>query len=418
MLNLCVLLCAFSCLTASGAFANILLIGNNISLSFKSVPANFGRPVTGSGEHGTIFLASPVDACSPLTNTLTKDSINSGYLLIIKGGCEFVDKIRRAQAAGFKAAIVYNDEDSNLFPMMRDPGGIHIHVVFVSQSTGLKLQEYVGVKEIKVLFVESYENSAWSIMAVSFISLLAMSAVVASCCFVRRHRIRRNRPRGRVREYHGMSSQLVKAMPSLEFTEDLEDNCTSATCAICLDDYNVGDKIRILPCSHKFHMICVDAWLTSWRTFCPVCKRDANTATPDPPATERTPLLSSPPASVASTSMSSSARSSRPMQIGRSPTSLSYTPRQSFPSYHESRYPSSAQSSLDMRNASSSYRSSRGSHFNSNSFASPSLSPLNSIYMAFYSNSGNGSSSYIRSSSQQAQSLLQRESAVQSPLQC
>lgn len=134
---------------------------------------------------------------------------------------------------------------------MRDPGGIHIHVVFVSQSTGLKLQEYVGVKEIKVLFVESYENSAWSIMAVSFISLLAMSAVVASCCFVRRHRIRRNRPRGRVREYHGMSSQLVKAMPSLEFTEDLEDNCTSATCAICLDDYNVGDKIRILPCSHS-----------------------------------------------------------------------------------------------------------------------------------------------------------------------
>ncbi|KAI3513493.1 hypothetical protein L1887_20828 [Cichorium endivia] len=422
MLNLCLLLCAFGCLMASGAFANILLIGNNISLSFNAVAANFGRPVTGSGEHGTIFLASPLDACSPLTNTLTKDSINSAYVLISRGECEFAEKVRRAQAAGFKAAIVYNNEDSNLIAMGGDATGIHIHAVFVSKSTGLKLQKYVGMNGIEVWLVESYENSAWSIMALAFISLLAMSAVLGICFFVRRHRIRRGRPGPRVREFHGMSSQLVKAMPSLEFTEALEDNCTSATCAICLDDYNVGDKIRILPCSHKFHMICVDAWLTSWRTFCPVCKRDATTTIDVPPATERTPLLSSTPTSVASSSVSSSARSSsyvssRPMQIGRSPTSLSYTPRQSVTSYQEYRYPSSGRSSLDIRNASSSYRS-RGSHFNSNSFASPSFSPYNSLYMAFYSNSGNGSSSYIRSSSQQAQSLLHRESAAQSPLEC
>lgn len=417
MLNLCVLLCAFGCLTASGAFADVLLIGNNFTLSFNAIAANFGRPVNGSGEHGTIFLASPLDACSQLTNTLTNDSVNSEYVLIIRGVCGFVDKVRRAQAAGFKAAIVYNDRDDNLIPMKGDSAEIHIPAVFVSQSTGLKLKNYVGVKEVEVWILQNSDNSAWPIMAVSFISLLAMSAVLATCFFVRSHRIRRDRPRGRVREFRGMSSQLVKAMPSLEFTEDLDDNCTSATCAICLDDYNVGDKIRILPCRHKFHMICVDAWLTSWRTFCPVCKRDATTTIDVPPATERTPLLSSNPASVASSSRSSSYVSSRPMQIGRSPTSLSYTSRQSIPSYRESRYPSSAHSSLDMRNASSSLRS-RGSHFNSNSFASPSLSPINSLYNAFYSRSGNGSSTYIRSSSQQAQSLLHRESAAQSPLEC
>nr|GMD51060.1 receptor homology region, transmembrane domain-and RING domain-containing protein 2 [Ipomoea batatas] len=43
----------------------------------------------------------------------------------------------------------------------------------------------------------------------------------------------------------------------------------------------------------EFHAMCVDAWLTSWRTFCPVCKRDARTSTRDPPASESTPLLSS-----------------------------------------------------------------------------------------------------------------------------
>lgn len=94
--------------------------------------------MTGSGEHGTIFLASPVDACSPLTNTLTKDSINSGYLLIIKGGCEFVDKIRRAQAAGFKAAIVYNDEDSNLFPSI--PLSLYVFLIIVNYRIIIRIR--------------------------------------------------------------------------------------------------------------------------------------------------------------------------------------------------------------------------------------------------------------------------------------
>jgi hypothetical protein len=34
--------------------------------------------------------------------------------------------------------------------------------------------------------------------------------------------------------------------------------------------------------SAEFHAACVDLWLTSWRTFCPVCKRDANAGTPPP----------------------------------------------------------------------------------------------------------------------------------------
>lgn len=272
-----------------------------------------------------------------------------------------------------------------------------------------------------------------------------MSAVLATCFFVRRHRRRRESPHSsRVREVHGMSSRLVKAMPNLIFTAVVEDNCTSATCAICLEDYTIGEKLRILPCRHKFHAFCVDAWLTTWRTFCPVCKRDARTITGDPPASERTPLLSSSPASYASSSVLSSFRSSlassSAIQIAP-PSSLSpsvshihsvaSTPylQQSRLSYRQSPYLSASRSSLDLRNAST--QRSYDSHLVSpQSIGYPSVSPLNSRYMSpYFPSPGNASplnsrymspyipspgnaSSYVGSSSHQLHPLHCSESAA------
>lgn len=409
MLNHCVF-CSFLCLMASGAIANVVLMGNNVTLSFDDIEANFAPPVKGSGECGTLFLAEPLDACAPLTNSSIAESINP-FVLIVRGGCGFEDKVRRAQSAGFKAAIVYNNDDSDLVSMAGNSGGIVIHAVFVSKASGLKLRKYAGITSMEVWIIPSYENSAWSIMAISFISLLAMSAVLATCFFVRRHRIRRERPQAsRVREFHGMSSRLVKAMPSLIFTAVLEDNCTSATCAICLEDYNVGDRLRILPCRHKFHTICVDAWLTSWRTFCPVCKRDARTSTGDPPASERTPLLSASVASstILSSTYSSSYASSRAIQIGQpSPHTASHIHSVSSSNPYNL---TPTRSSLDIRNASSH----RSHLISSNSLGYPSLSPLNSRHMSssYYPSPGNASSNYMWSSSQQQHPLRHTDSAA------
>ncbi|XP_008795582.4 receptor homology region, transmembrane domain- and RING domain-containing protein 1 [Phoenix dactylifera] len=409
-------ICTLLYLLAGFAAANVVLIGRNVSLSFNDVEANFAPSIKGSGECGVLYLAEPLDACTPLTNKVAEGP-NSPFVLIIRGECAFEDKVRHAQNAGFKAAIIYDNENSSiLVPMAGTPGGIHINAVFVSKASGEILKKYAGRADMELWIIPTFENSAWSIVVISFILLLAMSAVLATCFFVRRHCIRREQPRvSNVREFHGMSSRLVKAMPSIIFTSVLEDNCTSSTCAICLEDYRVGEKLRVLPCRHRFHALCVDSWLTMWRTFCPVCKQDARTGIANLPASERSPLLSSGAPTPSSTGAissfhSSAAASPSPnIQIASTPwsESTSWTNFLSIPphipnplrSYTHSPAISISRSSANLRNASS-HRSPSSHMASSHSLGFPLSSPIHSRFISPYiPNSSNASPSYLAGSS-------------------
>ncbi|KAJ2733040.1 hypothetical protein IW152_003363 [Coemansia sp. BCRC 34962] len=47
-----------------------------------------------------------------------------------------------------------------------------------------------------------------------------------------------------------------------------------ATCIVCIDDFIAGSKMRILPCGHNYHIECIDPWLTTKSSLCPLCKYD------------------------------------------------------------------------------------------------------------------------------------------------
>ena len=54
-----------------------------------------------------------------------------------------------------------------------------------------------------------------------------------------------------------------------------------SVCVICLEAFCDGDRLRVLPCEHAFHMGCIDRWLSGCHSFvdcdtsgCPICKKN------------------------------------------------------------------------------------------------------------------------------------------------
>ena len=57
-----------------------------------------------------------------------------------------------------------------------------------------------------------------------------------------------------------------------EINEDLSNKIKEDICLICLQNYNIKDKICYLPCNHFFHAFCIKKWLEMKHT-CPICKK-------------------------------------------------------------------------------------------------------------------------------------------------
>lgn len=49
-----------------------------------------------------------------------------------------------------------------------------------------------------------------------------------------------------------------------------------AVCSICIDEYEEGDVVSVLPCKHEYHRECIEPWLQMHRN-CPFCKQDVFT---------------------------------------------------------------------------------------------------------------------------------------------
>lgn len=64
-------------------------------------------------------------------------------------------------------------------------------------------------------------------------------------------------------------TKLVSIIPVFTVKEKNINN--NNKCAICLSDFEVGEKKSTLPCMHSFHYNCIERWIKKKKS-CPICK--------------------------------------------------------------------------------------------------------------------------------------------------
>ena len=246
---------------------------NNVTVTqFDSLSAAFGPRIDDDGLQGYIAVANPLGGCSKMDSPPANVSYvdpKKWIALIVRtptviGNCSFDIKVLNAQRAGFSAVIIYNSESDNLIKMSSNGFySIKIPSVFIGHSNGLELKNFYTYTN-KTYVVISNDDGDLNYLLIPFISVVSICFLVAVCIFLIKlalhcRKIRKNR----------VPKSALRKIPTKKYQKtDKYD-----TCPICLNEYEEGVKIRLLPCEHVYHIDCIDKWLLRNNRFCPVCKR-------------------------------------------------------------------------------------------------------------------------------------------------
>jgi hypothetical protein len=123
-------------INAPASIAGSLLVGT----------ASFGAPLSGAGVTANVVAAqdpsdtigpSTTDGCAALTNA---SAVAGRIALIDRGNCDFVVKVRNAQAAGAVGVVIANNQAAGVVDMGGIDNTIVIPSVSVTQREGVMLR--------------------------------------------------------------------------------------------------------------------------------------------------------------------------------------------------------------------------------------------------------------------------------------
>jgi hypothetical protein len=260
----------------------------------KVIPMKF---IDGAGNYGCEVIEETIIRKKIMEKI--KDDSYEGDLykgdfiaLVERGGdCSFTRKVRNMQNSGASGVIVGNNNDEYRLITMYPNGNysdIKIPSVFILQSDMYDIIEKYAYESISIV----HSEAEWPIGDIFVITTLLPVIFIFGIYIIYKFRIDTFEE-----EFHHESSaslgaatqEEVDALPIKTFDLKKKKENDPETCAVCIDDFVDGDKLRVLPCRHEYHVECIDLWLTTRKKFCPICKR--NISGDDDDADENTPLL-------------------------------------------------------------------------------------------------------------------------------
>ncbi|GMT03812.1 hypothetical protein PENTCL1PPCAC_25986 [Pristionchus entomophagus] len=237
--------------------------------------ANFGADVIpftfGPMSTGCALTVTPEDACKPVKmNTINETTCLINYAVVPRGNCNFSEKAYFVQGAtprGFDALIVYNSESKSPVDMAggKYAENVRIPVIMISYNCMMGLLErypaadgYAVQIKLSPGYYDLFRYLIPFVVVIGFCFVVLLASLLIRICRERR-RLARKR----------LSKRHLKKLPTKKYVRGDQPD----TCAICLDEFIEGEKLRVLPCRHMYHCKCIDPWLTRNRKVCPMCKR-------------------------------------------------------------------------------------------------------------------------------------------------
>ncbi|TYZ64991.1 hypothetical protein PybrP1_005783 [[Pythium] brassicae (nom. inval.)] len=263
--------------------------------------------------HIDVVPVTPFHACESLSHM----DLTGKIALVVRGECNFVQKVWNAQRAN--ATAVVKDQHAS---------SIRIPSVFVSYATGSRilqsLQRSGPWNPVQLTLSSDGElpssKASNSLLkrVVAYVFLVSAVCVFSSGLslissaifrFVGKQRRTRASRKLPVVAYRSNLQQLLLqellheqnvidhiALADLGCDYDGDDThdghvlhaldrthassgdfSDEEACAICLDDFVSGVDVKVLPCQHFYHIHCIGPWLERQSSRCPLCKQDAVT---------------------------------------------------------------------------------------------------------------------------------------------
>uniref|UniRef100_A0A6U7CNS5 RING-type domain-containing protein n=1 Tax=Haptolina brevifila TaxID=156173 RepID=A0A6U7CNS5_9EUKA len=232
-------------------------------LELKGTGSSFGRSLAEVGEEGVsapLVVADPRDGSRELANAA---ACRGKVVLMWRGGCSFVDKVRRAQTAGAVAAVVVQTDLKKWPFTMSDTTGAGADILLPSLMVAPK----DGDALLKAL--EAGESATRPPPTTATTTTTTGPAATTAD------------PIGpptvpptaaTVPPPNGSGSTPVETEISaggLWAHARAVDHHSS--CAVCLQELVAEEMAVKLPCTHLFHEECVRTWLKKQHT-CPTCR--------------------------------------------------------------------------------------------------------------------------------------------------
>ncbi len=118
---------------------------------------DFSTPLFAAGPiTETVVATEPLRACDPITNT---DEVSGRIALVERGECAFVDKFRSAEAAGARAIIITDHQESDAPAGMNGSGFVALPGVLVRKRDGDRMRESLAEGVVVTLTTKVFERT-------------------------------------------------------------------------------------------------------------------------------------------------------------------------------------------------------------------------------------------------------------------